>query len=132
MLSDLQGLQESDENVWTTAMSVEIETRSEDGDELVHKEYTFSYAKEWDKWTFQEYREKRTPDTTKMTDRNWRKARHIMWNDVNETPTIDVPPEVAQSLAEATGAESITIQVPAGSLDEPKYDQFTYNCEEPY
>lgn len=130
MLSELEDLQESDESVWCTRMSFDIETRSEDGDELVHKTYTFSYAKEWDKWTFQEYHEKRTPDTSRMSDRNWRKSRHIMWNDVNETPTIDVPPEVSKQLAMATGSESVTIQVPAGSINDLEYEQFTYEYKE--
>ena len=126
MLNELTDLQESDENLWHTNMCFEFETRSEEGDELVHKEYTFSYASEWDKWTFREYHEKRTPDTARMSDRNWRKSQHILWSDVNETPTIDVPPEVSKKLAEATGSESVTIQVPAGSLNEREYKQFTY------
>ena len=126
MLEELSDLQESEENLWSTSMCFEFETRSEDSGELVHKEYKFSYAKEWDKWTFQEYVEKRTPDTARMSDRNWRKSRHILWSDVNETPTIDVPPEVSRKLAEATGSESVTIQVPAGSLNEREYKQFTY------
>lgn len=117
MLNELSGLQSSDETVWHIDMCFSIETRCESNGELIHKEYKFSYAREWDKWTFQEYREERTPDTTRMTDRNWSQSRHIMWNDVNETPTIDVPPEVADALAEATGAESVTIQVPVGSFD---------------
>jgi len=129
MLSELEDLQQSDENVWGISMSFDVETRSEDDNEIVHKVYTFSYAKEWDKWTFQEYREKRTPDTAKMSDRNWRKSRHILWSDVNETPTIDVPPEVSRKLAEATGSESVTIQVPAGSINDRKYKQFTYTCD---
>jgi hypothetical protein len=129
MLSDLADLQESDETVSRISMSFDIETRCEESGELVEKVYTFSHAKEWDKWTFQEYEEKRTPDTTRMADRNWRKSRHILWSDVNETQTIDVPPEVSRKLAEATGSESVTIQVPAGSLNEQEYKQFTYKCD---
>lgn len=126
MLNELEELQQSEENLWRTNLSIDIETRSDDGNEIVHKEYKFSYAKEWDKWTFTEYTEKRTPDTAKMADRDWRKARHIFWNEMNETPTIDVPPEVSKALAKATGSESITIQVPAGSLNDSEYKQFTY------
>lgn len=123
MLSELGNLQSSDESVYTTGMTIDIETRSEDGDELVHSEYKFAYAKEWDKWTFVEYIEKRTPDTEQIGDRNWRDAEHIFWQDVSETRRIDVPPEVADSLAEATGADSVTIQVPANGLDESRYEQ---------
>lgn len=126
MLSDLQELQESEENLWGVSLSFDIETRSQDGNEIVQKEYTFSYAKEWDKWTFQEYTEKRTPDTASMGDRNWRKAQHILWQD-GEAATIDVPPEVAKALAKATGSESVTIQVPTGSINDHSYKQFTYS-----
>lgn len=129
MLEELSDLQQSEENLWRTNLSIDIETRDEDNGEIVHKEYTFSYTDEWDKWTFQEYREKRTPDTAKMGDRDWRKSRHIYWDDLSETPTIDVPPEVSKALAKATGSESVTIQVPAGSIHEPKYKQFTYTCD---
>jgi hypothetical protein len=129
MLNELEDLQESEESVWTTSMTFDIETRSEDGNELVHKKYVFSYAREWDKWTFSEYEEKRTPDTSRMGDRDWRQSRHIFWKDVNETPTIDVPPEVSKALADATGSESVTIQVPFGSVQETKYKQFTYECD---
>lgn len=110
-------------------MSFDVETRSEEDGELVHKEYTFSYAREWDKWTFHEYREKRTDDTGRIGDRNWRESRHILWQDTSEAHTIDVPPEVSKALAKATGAESVTIQVPAGSINEPSYKQFTYDCD---
>ena len=123
MLSELGGMQESNENVWRISMSFDIETRSEDGDEIVHRTYTFSYAKEWEKWTFQEFKEKRTEDTTRMSDRNWSQSRHIMWQEVNETPTVEVPPEVADELQQATGAESIVIQVPSGGIKENTYEE---------
>jgi len=123
MLNELDDLQESDENVWTISMSFEVETRSQDGDELVHRSYTFAYAKEWDKWTFSEFHERRTPDTGLVTDRNWEQSRHIMWHDVNETPTIEVPPEVADKLQEATGAESIVLQIPTGGIEENTYEE---------
>lgn len=126
MLDELTDLQESDETLWTTNLSIDIETRSEDENELVHKEYSFSYAKEWDKWTFSEYVEKRTPDTASISGRNWRQSRHIFWQEVNKTPTIDVPPEVSKALAKATGSESVTIQVPAASISEHEYKQFRY------
>lgn len=123
MLSELEGMQESDENVWTISMSFDIETRSEDGNELVHRTYTFSFAKEWEKWTFSEFHERRTLDTTLITERNWQQSRHIMWHDVNETPTVEVPPEVADKLQEATGAESIVMQLPSGGIEENTYEE---------
>lgn len=126
MLSELEDLQQSEENLWQTSITFDIETRSEDGNEIVQKTYSFSYADEWDKWTFSEYEEKRTPDTASMGDRNWRQAQHIFWQEVNKTPSIDVPPEVSKALAKATGSESVTIQVPAGSIRENEYKEFTY------
>lgn len=127
MLSDLTDIQSSDESVQSVELSFDIETRSEEADELIQKVYTFSYAEEWDKWTFVEYCEKRTPDTTKVSDRNWRKARHIYWDDT-DTRDIEVPPEVAKSLADATGSDSVTIQTPTGSVNQREYQQFTYEC----
>lgn len=127
MLTDLEELQSSEERVNCTSLSLTVETRCDERDELVEKEYSFSYAPEWDKWTFTEYVEKRTPDVN-IGERNWRMAQHILWDDA-ETPTIDVPPEVSQQLAEATGAESVTIQVPTNSVTAGSYEQFTYTCD---
>lgn len=123
MLSELGGMQESDESVSGVSMSFDIETRSENGGELVHREYTFSFSREWGKWMFQEFREKRTKDTVSVSNRNWRDSRHIMWHDVNETPTVEVPPEVAEELQEATGAESVIMQIPSGGVEENNYEE---------
>ncbi len=129
MLSELSELQESNEDVWGISMSFDVETRSKESGEIIQKEYKFSYASEWDKWTFVEYREKRTDDTTRIGDRNWRESRHLVWQDVNETHTIDVPSEVSKALADATGSESVTIQVPRGSINETTYQKYTYTPE---
>lgn len=123
MLNELDDLQKSGETVWNISMSFDVETRSDDDGELVHRTYRFGYAQEWDKWTFQEFRERRTPDARTVSDRNWQQSRHIMWNDVNETPTIDVPPEVTEKLQEATGAESVVIQAPSGGIEENDYEE---------
>lgn len=116
MLNELNELQESDERVWgTPALSFEFETRSEDGNELIHRTYTFSYAKEWDKWTFSEFEEERTENTSRITARNWRRTRHIYWSDT-EAPTVDVPPEVTSELKEVLGHDNVVLQAP-GSID---------------
>jgi len=129
MLTELTDLQESDESVTGAKLSVSIETRSDDeeANEIIEKEYTFSYAPAWDIWSFHEYRERRTPDTIQVSDREWRTAQHIFWQGVNEHRKIDVPPEVAERLSKATGCDSLTIQVPYGSVRETKYKEFTYN-----
>jgi hypothetical protein len=112
MLSELTELQESEEDVWgKPTVSFTIETRTEDGTELVQREYTFSHAPEWEKWTFQEFEEKRTEDTSLITERNWRRSRHIIWSEP-EAPTVDVPPEVEKELQELLGLEEMTIQKP--------------------
>lgn len=127
MLSELEDLQESDEEIWgELTLSFTINTRSKESNEIIEREYTFGHAPPWDKWMFQEFEEKRTEDTKCMTDRNWRRTRHIMWDDISQTPTIDVPPEVGEKLNEALGTDSVTIQVPCGSIDEAKYHEETY------
>jgi hypothetical protein len=111
MLTDLEDLQQSDESVWSVEMSFDIETRSEEDGELVHKEYTFHYTEEWDKWVFSSYEEKRTPKAANISDRNWRRSRQIYWDDT-DAPSIDVPPEVSKQLEEATGAKEVVLQSP--------------------
>ena len=112
MLSELDSLQSSDESVRNIDLTFDVETKSRDDSELVMKKYTFSYAEQFDTWHFHRYKEKRTPNTSRMTNRNWRTVEEIIWNDVHETQKIDVPPEVTQKLSQATGSESITIQPP--------------------
>jgi hypothetical protein len=129
MLTDLESLQSSDESVECTTVSFDIETRSDDGDEIIERVYTFSHAPEWDKWVFTEFCEKRTPIAERVSERNWRKSRHVLWSDPNETRTIEVPPEVSKRLAEVTGATSVTIQVPTGGIDVNNYHEFTYEIE---
>lgn len=122
MLSELHDQQEGDGSVWYTDISVSVETRDSEGDELVHEKFKFSYAREWDKWTLQEYVEKRAAVDSRVSDRNWRQTRHLMWYDANETPEIDVPPEVADALSQATGGD-VTLQIPRGSLNETEYEE---------
>lgn len=130
MLNELTGLQESEESVNQVRLSIDIDTRSTDGKELVEKEYTFTYSKHLETWMFFEYTEKRTPDNDHVTGRDWRQAQHIFWQDPADPATIDVPPEVSEKLAEATGCESVTIQVPRGAIDELKYDTFTHEVKD--
>lgn len=112
MLSELTELQESEEDVWgQPTVSFTIDTRTADGEELIQREYTFSRAPEWDKWAFMEFEEKRTEDTDYITDRTWRRSRHIMWNEY-EAPTVDVPPEVEKELQELLGLEEMRMQKP--------------------
>jgi len=112
MLSELGELQESKEDVWgEPTVSFTIQTRTEDGTELVQREYTFSRASHWDVWTFHEFEEKRTENTGNITDRAWRRSRHIIWSE-SEAATVDIPPEVEKELQELLGLEEMTIQTP--------------------
>lgn len=112
MLSDLNDLQTSDESIWGTPdISFEIETRSDDESELIHRRYVFNYAKEWDKWTFSEFEEKKTRNTERVDARNWRRTRHILWGD-SDVPSVDVPPEVTRKLEELLDMDSVVLQSP--------------------
>lgn len=122
MLNELDGLQKSDESVSAISVSFDVETRSKQSGEVVHGEYSFSYVPECDKWTFTEYTEKRASDSESVRDRDWKQSRHIMWHD-RETPTIEVPPEVANKLQEATGADSIVMQIPTGGAEAGNYKE---------
>lgn len=110
-IADLQ--QDTSEVVQGIDMTFDVQTRDKEADELVDKTYTFAYAPEWDKWMFHEFVERRTPDTAKTTDRDWRRTRHCLWQDVGDLSDIHIPPQVTTKITEATGAESVTVQVPA-------------------
>lgn len=112
MLSELNDLQESTEDIWNTSrVSFTIDTREEESGELIQREYTFSHAPRWDSWNFFEFEEKRTEDTDLISERSWRRTRHVMWHET-EAPTVDVPPEVEKQLQKLLGLEEITIQKP--------------------
>jgi len=112
MLTELSGIQQSDESVWGTAkVSFTIETRSEEDNELIQRKYTFSHASEWDKWVFHKFEERRTKDTVRMTARNWRRTKSLTW-DESEAPTIEVPPEVTEEVEEMLGLDSMVLQSP--------------------
>jgi len=114
----------SSETVMRSTLSIDIRTRDTQADDLIERTYTFSYAKEWDKWMFHEYVEERTDDTTSVSDREWVQTRHIFWDNPDDSPEIDVPQCVAQQLADATGSSSVTIQVPNGAVtDAPSYEE---------
>jgi len=113
MLRDLNDLQEdTDETVRNIDMTFHIETMDSESNELIRKTYTFAYAEHFETWTFHEYFEERTDDTPKVSGRNWRQEKHVIWTDFTESKQIDVPPQVSNKLAEATGADSIEINSP--------------------
>lgn len=123
MLRELTDLQDSEEYVWgTPSVSFTIRTREENSDVLIQREYTFSYAKEWGKWTFTEFEEKKGEKTQVNGGRHWRRTRHTTSGE-QAIPDIDVPPEIGRKLKEATGAEEITVQIPRGSIGETNYKE---------
>lgn len=112
MLTELSDMQKSDERIWgATRVSFTIETRSDEDNEIVHRKYTFAHAKEWDKWTFQEYEEKRTEDSRNVIDRTWRRTEHRIWSD-SESPDIEIPQEVTTQLEEMLELDELTLQTP--------------------
>ena len=124
MLSELDGMQESVEQVWQMEMELTVETRVSAADELVRRSYTFSYAKEWDKWMLMEYVEERANDVANVSDRDWRETERLLWNET-ETAGITIPPEVADKLKEVTGSDSVTIQSPSPCRDVSYVDCYT-------
>lgn len=109
MLTELSELQDSDEELWSASkVSFTIETRSENDEEIIHREYTFSHAKEWDKWTFQEFEENRA-ENTKTDERNWRREKKLLWNDAG-APDVTVPPEVSSELEKLLDLDKLVIQ----------------------
>lgn len=116
MLDELaQAGQPESETATNIDLSFAVTTRDSDTEDIVERVYTFAYAKEWDKWMFHEYVERRSQDTERMSDRNWQQTEHIFWNDMDDTREIDIPSTVTQKLADATGAESVTLQSPANT-----------------
>lgn len=112
MLEDLSELQESEEDLYaTTTLSFTFYTRSVESNELIHKEYTFDHAKEWDKWTLIKYSELRCDADSATSEREWRRTRQLKWSDTEETPEIDIPPEVTEELKERLGVDEITLQL---------------------
>jgi hypothetical protein len=110
MLSELQDIQASaDETTIATEVSISIETRVTSSEDIIERTYVFSYAKEWDKWTLVEFVEQVADDTLWQSDRDWDISEHTYWYD--EEADIQVPKEVADTLAKATGGD-VTIQAP--------------------
>lgn len=110
MLSELSELQSSDEKTWgCPEISFTIDTRSDDDGEIVERKYTFSYAKEWDQWSFIEFDERRADADARVTAQNWRRTRHVFWDDT-ESADVSVPPEVTAKLEEVLGLDSMVLQ----------------------
>ena len=110
MLDELAALQTSDDQYWMSSLSFSVETRSEDGDELVHKTYTFTTTETADEWHFSEYKEKRCDATDGITDRNWRQSRHVWWHEEEEVD-VEVPRIVTNKLADELGVDTVKLEL---------------------
>lgn len=110
MLNELSELQSSDERYMMTKMGFTVMTRANDSGELIEKEYTFSWAPEWDEWRFYEYEERRTEDVDRIGDRNWRTSRHVWWEDM-ESIDVEIPQRVSDELAERLGCDEVNISL---------------------
>lgn len=112
MLNELTELQQSDEIIWgMSRVSFEIQTRLEESNEIIERSYTFSYAPEWDKWSFVEFEERKAEDVKLMSNREWRTTRRAVTTDSGPLD-IDVPPEVSEQLEELLDLESVVLQTP--------------------
>jgi len=110
MLTELSDLQQSDEELHhASKVSFTIETRSKKDNELIKRTYAFSHAKEWDKWVFYEFEEKRAINTARVKNRDWRRSKHICYSDGRKID-VDIPPEVERELQELLDIDEITLQ----------------------
>lgn len=98
MLTELNESQSSDEQVWVTNLSFDVETRDTEQGETVHKRYSYTYAKEFDEWHLYSFEEKRCDDSDNIGERDWRIERDVFW-DSAEAVDIDVPSEVSDRLS---------------------------------
>lgn len=111
MLSELNDIQEDDEDYRMTKMRFAVQTENTDDGELVEKEYTFSWGEQFEEWHFMRYKEKRTPDTNLIKDRNWRTVQDIWWSEA-EPVDIEVPQIVNEKIADRLGADEVSIRIP--------------------
>lgn len=113
MLSELTGMQESDENHRMTKMSFTVETEETDDEEyeLVRREYTFSWGEEFDEWEFVRYKERRTSDEPRVSNREWRTVRDMWWSEA-EPVNVEIPQLVNDEIAERLGVEEVNIRIP--------------------
>jgi len=99
MLTELnQAQQSSDEKVWVTKLSFDIETRDSSSGESIHRTYTYTYSDEFDEWHLCRMVEKRCDESSLVGERDWTVERDVFW-DSPEGIDIDVPSEVSDQLA---------------------------------
>lgn len=109
MLDELSELQHDDEDYWLSELSFTVETRGGD-DELVEREYTFTWGEEFEEWQLSRYVERVTEDTSKLRDREWDTRRQLTWQDADR-PDVDVPKIVSDKLAERLECDTVTFQL---------------------
>lgn len=114
MLKELTSLQDSDETVWDTVdLSFSIRTRDDGAGQLVERAYEFNHAKEWNKWVFTSFEERRVDASSEVSSRNWQTTHSTSWDEPTEIPSnINVPHEVQQELEERLDVGKIVLQQP--------------------
>lgn len=109
-LTDIDEHQESDESLFgDPELSLSFRTRSDDGDEIVEREYWFAHAKEWDKWTFSSYEERRCDADVRVNEREWRTVERRHWAE-DGSPDVDIPQSVINRLDDMVSSEVIRLQ----------------------
>lgn len=111
-LTEVADHQVDDEDLFgEPILSFSFLTRDEEGGELVESEYTFCLAKEWDKWTFSRYRERRCDSSKSTARREWRKTEDVSWGEVDRDPVdVDVPQAVVEKLDEMIDTDVVKLQ----------------------
>ena len=90
-----------DESLSTCTFS--ISTRESTDEMLYKREYVFSYAKEWDEWTFQQCN---VYEDTKTYPRDFEQTKRVFWNSP-EGVGFRVPPIVLKQAADVIGEEEV-------------------------
>lgn len=112
MLDELSKLQEdTDERCWLTSLSFSVETRENNGEDLVHRTYTFTWGQEFDEWHFSEYEEKRCDADDIVGERDWNESRHVWWHEVGEPIDKEVPQTVSNKLAERLDVDEVNLSL---------------------
>lgn len=112
-LTDTTEFQEDDGHLYgEPTVSFTFKVRDEEEGELVEKDFTFSHAKEWDKWTLMHYVEKRCDANSMISRRNWRTVEDVHWDKAHLSEAdIDIPQYVIDKLDEMMEMDIMRIQL---------------------
>lgn len=111
-LTDTTNFQQDEGHLYgEPSLSISFSVRDEEDGELIEKDFEFSYAREWDKWTISNYKEKRCDADVLVSKRNWRTVEDVFWHEMHHSECdIDIPQYVIDKLDEVLGADVVKLQ----------------------